>query len=155
RRARRRNTDEPAAPGRERRLVPRRGAAPRPRAHPRRRRLPVPAQVDRIPASGAHARRVAHRGRLPESGLRNAHRRLGTDPHRDARVTTVATLRAVTREVETGRDVVDGFEPDGFAWLHDGTRIVATGVVARVAPADIVDALAAIDTHDPLALPGT
>jgi menaquinone-specific isochorismate synthase len=70
-------------------------------------------------------------------------------------MTTVATLRAVTREVEAGRDVVDGFEPDGFAWLHNGTRIVASGAVARVAPADVVDALAAIDTDDPLGLAGT
>ncbi len=70
-----------------------------------------------------------------------------------------ARLRAVTREVaredESGRDRLAAIEPSDFAWLHHETRLVATGVAARVAPDDVDAALAAVDTDDPLALPGT
>jgi menaquinone-specific isochorismate synthase len=64
-------------------------------------------------------------------------------------------LRAVTREVEPADDALAGFDPRGFAWIHHGTRIVASGVAARVAPDDAARALAAVDADDPLGLPGT
>jgi menaquinone-specific isochorismate synthase len=66
-----------------------------------------------------------------------------------------ARLRAVTREVELPDDALGGFDPHGFAWLHHGTRLLTSGVAARVAPADAAAALAAIDADDPLGLPGT
>ena len=66
-----------------------------------------------------------------------------------------ARLHAVTREVEPGGDLLDDFDPGGFAWLHHQTRLVATGVAARLAPDDVDAALAAIDADDPLGLPGT
>jgi menaquinone-specific isochorismate synthase len=66
-----------------------------------------------------------------------------------------ARLHAVTREVERGRDLLDAIEPTDFAWLHHQTRLVATGVAARVAPDGVDAALAAIDADDPLGLPGT
>ena len=66
-----------------------------------------------------------------------------------------ARLRAVTREVEVGRDRLGAIDSTDFAWLHHQTRLVATGVAARVAPDDVDTALATIDTDDPLALPGT
>jgi menaquinone-specific isochorismate synthase len=66
-----------------------------------------------------------------------------------------ARLQAVTREIEIGRDRLAALEPSDFAWLHHQTRLVATGVAARVAPDDVDAALAAVDADDPLALPGT
>ena len=61
----------------------------------------------------------------------------------------------MTREVTPADDALDGFDPDGFAWLHHGTRLVTSGVAARVAPADAAALLAAIDADDPIGLPGT
>ena len=66
-----------------------------------------------------------------------------------------ARLRAVTREVEPGHDLLAGFDPAGFAWLHHQTRLVTSGVAARLAPDDVDATLAAIAVDDPLALPGT
>lgn len=66
-----------------------------------------------------------------------------------------ARLRAVTREIEPGDDALGGFDPQGFAWLHHGTRLVASGVAARVAPTDAATLLAAADADDPVRLPGT
>jgi menaquinone-specific isochorismate synthase len=66
-----------------------------------------------------------------------------------------ARLRAETREVERGDDALRDFDPHGFAWLHHGTRLVTSGAVARLAPADVATTLAAIDADDPLRLPGT
>jgi menaquinone-specific isochorismate synthase len=57
-------------------------------------------------------------------------------------------FRAVTREVEPGRGVLTTFDADGFAWVHDGRRIAASGVVARVAPRDVASTLDAIDVDD-------
>ena len=57
-------------------------------------------------------------------------------------------FRAVTREVEPGRDVLTTFDADGFAWVHNGRRIAASGVVARVAPRDVATTLEAIDVDD-------
>jgi menaquinone-specific isochorismate synthase len=66
-----------------------------------------------------------------------------------------ARLHAVTREVEPGGDALRDFDAHGFAWVHHGTRIVASGVAARLAPADATTVLAGIDADDPLGLPGT
>ena len=63
-----------------------------------------------------------------------------------------ARSRAKTKLGATGSPRI---EPSDFAWLHHETRLVATGVAARVAPDDVDATLAAIDTDDPLALPGT
>jgi menaquinone-specific isochorismate synthase len=66
-----------------------------------------------------------------------------------------ARLRAVTRELDPGVDLMAAVEADGFAWLHHKTRIVASGVAARLAPDEVAAALAAIEADDPLRLPGT
>jgi menaquinone-specific isochorismate synthase len=64
-------------------------------------------------------------------------------------------LRAVTREVEPGRDVLTTFAADGFAWVHTGARIAASGIVARVAPRDVASTLAAIEVVDPVDTAGS
>jgi menaquinone-specific isochorismate synthase len=64
-------------------------------------------------------------------------------------------FRAVTREVEAGRDVLTTFDADGFAWVHDGRRIAASGVVARVAPRAVAATLRAIDVEDPIGVVGS
>ena len=64
-------------------------------------------------------------------------------------------LRATTRPLDDGHDPLAAFDGRGFAWLHLGTRIVASGVVARVAPDDVAATLDAVDCDDPLGLPGT
>jgi menaquinone-specific isochorismate synthase len=64
-------------------------------------------------------------------------------------------LHAVTREIDLPDDVLGGFDPHGFAWLHHGTRLVASGVAARLSPADAAAVLAAVDADDPLEIPGT
>jgi menaquinone-specific isochorismate synthase len=66
-------------------------------------------------------------------------------------------LRAVTRAVELGsdRDLLSGVDASGFAWLHHGTRIVATGAAAIVAPGDALELLSAIEVDDPFGVPGT
>jgi menaquinone-specific isochorismate synthase len=64
-------------------------------------------------------------------------------------------LRAVTRVVDDGRDPLSTFDGRGFAWLHDGTRIVASGVVARVSPDDVAATLDAVDCDDRVRAPGT
>jgi menaquinone-specific isochorismate synthase len=71
--------------------------------------------------------------------------------------TTNATTRlhAVTREIEPGADPLDGFDARGFAWLHHRTRIVASGVAARLTPHDAEAVLAAVAVDDPIGLPGT
>jgi menaquinone-specific isochorismate synthase len=66
-----------------------------------------------------------------------------------------ARLRAVTREVPVARDSLARFDPTGFAWLHDGTRLVTSGAVARCAPGEVEAVLAAIDIDDALGIPGT
>jgi menaquinone-specific isochorismate synthase len=67
----------------------------------------------------------------------------------------VTRLRAVTREVEPGRDTLDGFDAGGFAWLHHRTRIVTSGTAARLAATDVEAGLAAVAVDDPVGLPGT
>jgi menaquinone-specific isochorismate synthase len=66
-----------------------------------------------------------------------------------------ARLRATTREVDPADDPLRGFDPDGFAWLHHGTRLATSGVAARLAPADAAGLLAAVDADDAVGLPGT
>lgn len=66
-----------------------------------------------------------------------------------------ARLRAVTREIDSGGDLIAAVETDGFAWLHHKTRIVASGVATRLPPDDVAAALSAIEADDPLHLPGT
>jgi menaquinone-specific isochorismate synthase len=66
-----------------------------------------------------------------------------------------ARLRAITREVDLPDEPLRAFDPHGFAWLHHGTRLVTSGAVARVAPADAAAVLASIDADDALGLPGT
>jgi menaquinone-specific isochorismate synthase len=64
-------------------------------------------------------------------------------------------LRAITREIDAGRDAIETLDAGGFAWIHHDTRIVTSGVVARVAPHEVAATLLAIDVDDPLELPGT
>jgi menaquinone-specific isochorismate synthase len=64
-------------------------------------------------------------------------------------------LHAVTREIEPGGDLLGAFDPSGFAWLHHRTRLVTSGVAARVRTDDVDAALAAVAVVDPLELPGT
>lgn len=66
-----------------------------------------------------------------------------------------ARLRAVTREVEVPEDPSDGFDGHGFTWLHHDTRLVTSGVAARLHPDDAVRVLGTVDTDDPIGLPGT
>jgi menaquinone-specific isochorismate synthase len=65
------------------------------------------------------------------------------------------TLRAVTRECAPPADPLSEHDPSGFAWLHDGTSLVARGAVARVTVADAGAALAEIEVDDEVVLPGT
>jgi menaquinone-specific isochorismate synthase len=64
-------------------------------------------------------------------------------------------LRAVTREVDVPDDALTGFDPRGFAWVHHGIRLVASGLAARVRPDDVGAVLASVETDDPVGLPGT
>jgi menaquinone-specific isochorismate synthase len=64
-------------------------------------------------------------------------------------------LHAVTREVAPGADLLDAFNPDGFAWLHHQTRLVTSGIAARVQAHDVDATLAAVEARDALTLPGT
>ncbi len=64
-------------------------------------------------------------------------------------------LHAVTREVDPNTDPFEEFDPGGFAWLHHRTRIVTSGVAARLAPADAAAVLAAVAVDDAVGLPGT
>jgi menaquinone-specific isochorismate synthase len=65
-------------------------------------------------------------------------------------------LRAVTRVVDRGRDPLGASEPAlTFAWAHKGVRMVASGVVARIAPDQVASTLDAVECDDPIALPGS
>jgi menaquinone-specific isochorismate synthase len=66
-----------------------------------------------------------------------------------------ARLHAVTREVDPADDALAGFDPHGFAWLHHRTRLVTSGVVARLTADDADALLMAVDADDPVELPGT
>ncbi|HEX3393033.1 MAG TPA: isochorismate synthase [Acidimicrobiales bacterium] len=77
-----------------------------------------------------------------------------------------AGLVSRTRVVPDVGDLLDSLGHDGAAWLHDGGGLVTSGVAARVdvgpgpdrfrrAADDVAAVLEAIDSDDPLALPGT
>ncbi len=66
-----------------------------------------------------------------------------------------ARLHAVTREVDPADDALAGFDPHGFAWLHHRTRLVTSGVAARLTADDAAALLTAVDADDPVGLPGT
>jgi menaquinone-specific isochorismate synthase len=66
-----------------------------------------------------------------------------------------SALVARTREIDRPADLVDELDPDGFAWLEDGTGFVTAGIAARVAAADARAVLARIDVDDPVTRPGT
>jgi menaquinone-specific isochorismate synthase len=66
-----------------------------------------------------------------------------------------ARLRAVTRELPSTHDALGELDGAGFAWLHHETRIVASGIAARLAPEEVGDALLAIETDDAVDVPGS
>ena len=76
------------------------------------------------------------------------------------------TLASVTRPLPEGASLLRSLDPRGFAWLQDGTSLIASGVAARIplpvgagrlakAAGDVAAVLDAIDTDDPIELPGT
>src|SRR5688500_17943586 len=68
---------------------------------------------------------------------------------------STTALGARTREIDPPGDLLDALGRDGFAWLDGSGGLVTSGVAARLAPADVRDALAAMNIDDPLARPGT
>jgi menaquinone-specific isochorismate synthase len=64
-------------------------------------------------------------------------------------------LVARTRPLADDLDPLDVLAPGGFAWLHDGTGFVASGVAARVRVDDVDRALAAFVVDDAVRSPGT
>jgi menaquinone-specific isochorismate synthase len=64
-------------------------------------------------------------------------------------------LHAVTREVDPSDDALREFDAGGFAWMHHGTRIVTSGIAARLAAGDAAAVLAAVDADDPLGVAGS
>lgn len=64
-------------------------------------------------------------------------------------------LHAVTRVADAPEDLLDALGPDGFAWLHDGSGFVTSGVAARVAPPDARALLASILHDDEVARLGS
>ena len=57
-------------------------------------------------------------------------------------------MRAITRPLERDVDLNDVAAGDGYLFVRDGVGIAGRGVAARVALADVPDALAAIDHTD-------
>lgn len=57
-------------------------------------------------------------------------------------------MRAITRPLERDVDLNDVAAGDGYLFVRDGVGIAGRGVAARVALADVADALAAIDHID-------
>lgn len=77
-----------------------------------------------------------------------------------------AGLVSHTRPLPDPGDLLDALGPGGMAWLHDGGGLATSGVAARIAVPpgpdrfrraadDVAGVLAAIDSDDPLTLPGT
>jgi len=64
-------------------------------------------------------------------------------------------LAARTRYLSDDLDPLAALAPGGFAWLHDGTGFVATGVAARVPVDDVDRALAEFVVDDAVRSPGT
>ena len=69
--------------------------------------------------------------------------------------TTLAGLRAVTREVDPVDDPLDALGPDGFAWIGGGHSLVTSGVAAVVPAEQATETLFEIDADDDVALPGS
>ena len=76
-------------------------------------------------------------------------------------------LTSRTRPLAEAPDLLAALsdDPDGFAWLHDGTGLVTSGVAARIrvrrgagrldeAAAEVAAVLAAIESDDSVRLPG-
>lgn len=63
-------------------------------------------------------------------------------------------LHAVTRAADIPDDLLDALGPDGFAWLHDGSGFVTSGVAARITPDDAAALLASVEHDDGLAASG-
>lgn len=79
---------------------------------------------------------------------------------------TVPGLTSRTRPLAGGADLMRAVDPAGFAWLQDGTSLVATGVAARIAlptgpqrlakaAGDVAALLEGIETDDPVGVPGS
>ena len=64
-------------------------------------------------------------------------------------------LVARTRATEPPDDLLAALAPDGFAWLTDAGRFVASGVAARIPAEQAEDVLAAVGVDDDVDLPGT
>ena len=64
-------------------------------------------------------------------------------------------LVARTRVTEPPDDLLAALAPDGFAWLTDAGRFVASGVAARIPAEQAEDVLAAVGVDDDVDLPGT
>ena len=64
-------------------------------------------------------------------------------------------LTAEVHELDRPGDVLEQFDPQGFAWLHDGTAIVAAGVAARVAVDDVAAVLRSVVVEGAVGVPGT
>jgi menaquinone-specific isochorismate synthase len=70
-------------------------------------------------------------------------------------LSVAARLTARTREIDLPLALVDAMAADGYAWLVDGTGFVTAGTALRVRAEEAADALASIDSDDPLGWPGT
>ena len=68
---------------------------------------------------------------------------------------TGVALASRTRLLPDAVDPLDALGPGGFAWFTDEVGLATSGVAVRVDAADVDDVLAAIDSDDELALPGT
>ncbi len=117
----------------------------------------LPKSTAYLPPAPVLAERLS-RGRVLRRLAPVPHRGFGRPPHGDPHMTTTPAptrLHAVTREIEPGRDLLHEFDPTGFAWLHHQTRLITSGVAARVDADDIDATLATVAAVDPLELPGT
>src|ERR1700730_9521140 len=146
------------APGRAPHVVPARRAVRRGDPVERRRGLPVPSPLDRLPAGTRRSARTGRGGRFRKRRSAHVHRGCGAAHHGNATMTVTsvaAGLVARTRAVDRPGDLLDSFSPDGFAWLSDGSGFVTSGVAARVRVCDVDRVLAGMEVDDPVARAGT